>query len=131
MVSANPRQVTSVSAVPVTENYGESATTAMPHTSMAAPNAGRGKASSRVPTMKPSCTAETTIPNDVPSSRTSRSKLGSTALPANHREVHANCANTMVGNIHRGRWAGEGNDRTEAAGKMSAGKEQALLKYLD
>ena len=56
MVSAKPRQVTSVRAVPVAaagarratkaENCGESATTAILHTSMAPAKTDRGSASS-------------------------------------------------------------------------------------
>ena len=59
-------------------------------------------ANNKVPTIKPSCTALVICPNIWDVMPNSICKLDRTAFPANHKEVPANCENTITGSIRYG-----------------------------
>ncbi len=61
------------------------------------------KAKTSVPAMKPSCTADVTCPSAEAASPHSAGRSRSTALPANHSEVPANCDTMMTGRTRAGR----------------------------
>ncbi|GAB1445854.1 hypothetical protein MASR2M41_15840 [Flammeovirgaceae bacterium] len=57
------------------------------------------RAKIKVPIINPSCTEEVRLPNELAERLKACCNSGSTALPANHNEVHANCAKTIRGRI--------------------------------
>ena len=57
------------------------------------------KANVNVPAIKPNCTIAVKSPNAVLDNLKFSINSSITAFPANHKEVHKNCAIMMVGNI--------------------------------
>ncbi|OPF65135.1 hypothetical protein BC358_00795 [Hydrogenophaga sp. H7] len=54
-------------------------------------------ANTRVPAMKPACSADVRVPTAVAGQPKARCRSGMTALTANQSEVPANCASTSTG----------------------------------
>jgi aspartate ammonia-lyase len=57
-------------------------------------------AKSKVPAINPNCTAEVMFPKAVETVVVWATISNNTALPANHNEVQANCAITIMGRTH-------------------------------
>ena len=55
-----------------------------------------------VPTIKPNCTADVMLAIESAGKENSADILGRIALPANHKDVPANCANMMMGRVRLG-----------------------------
>jgi hypothetical protein len=59
-------------------------------------------ANTKVPAIKPNCKALVSLPTSDAGQPIWICKSGMTALTANHKEVPANCAKTMMGKTYRG-----------------------------